>query len=130
MLDIGSGRYLVNDLSLLEDEVDCKHNCFIGASDGGLFVITKHVSVIIWVKTIGPTKTARLLNVSYTFNLGRKIISFGTLENTGCVFEYLKERRVSISYPDGAPIMDVDRIINVLPVKISLMILRWTIFVD
>ncbi|KAI9916681.1 hypothetical protein PsorP6_018241 [Peronosclerospora sorghi] len=34
VLDSGSGRHLVNDLSLLEDVTDCSHECLTAASDG------------------------------------------------------------------------------------------------
>ena len=34
ILDSGSERHLVNDLSLIEDVVDCNHECITAASDG------------------------------------------------------------------------------------------------
>ena len=88
VLDSGSGRHLVNDLSLLEDVVDCNHECFTAASDGGTLKITKQGSAMIRVKALGVTKNIRLLDVQYASNLGRNIISFGKLEKKGCVLEY------------------------------------------
>ena len=101
MLDSGSGSHLVNDLSLMEDVVDCNHECFTAASDGGPLRITKQGSAITRVKALGSIKTIRLLDVQYASNLGRNIISFGKLEKKGCVLEYREGRRILVSHPVG-----------------------------
>ena len=91
VLDSGSGRHLVNDLSLLEDVVDCNHECFTVASDGGTLKITKQGSAMIRVKALGVTKTIRLLDVQYASNWGRNIISFGKLEKKGRLLYFVEE---------------------------------------
>ena len=118
VLDSGSGRHLVNDLSLLEDVVDCNHECFTAASDGGPLRITKQGSAMTRVKALGSIKTIRLFDVQYASNLGRNIISFGKLEKKGCVLEYREGRSILVSHPGGSPIMKVDRINDVLIVKV------------
>ena len=61
---------MVNDLSLLEGAVDCKHECFTAAFDGVPLRITNQGSVMIKVKALGLTKTTRLLDVQFAFDLG------------------------------------------------------------
>ena len=118
VLDSGSGRHLINDLSLLEDAVDCNTECFTAASDSEPLRITKQGSVMIRVKALGLTKTIRLLDVQYASNLECNIISFGKLESKGCILEYREGRRVMVSQSGGLPIMDVDRINSVLVVEV------------
>ena len=90
MLESGSGRHLVNDLSLLVDVVDCNHECFTAASDGGPPRITKQGSAMIRVKAFGSIKTIRLLDVQYASNLGYNIISFGKLERRDACLNIVK----------------------------------------
>ena len=52
VLDSGSGSHLVNALSLLDDAVDCKTECFTAASDSGPLRITKKGSPVIRVKAL------------------------------------------------------------------------------
>ena len=63
VLDIGSGRLLVNDLSLLEEVIDCNYECFAAASDGRPLRITNQGSAMIRVKSLGSIMTIRLLDV-------------------------------------------------------------------
>ena len=88
VLDSGSGRHLVNDLSLLEDAIEYNTEYFTAASDSGPLRFTKQGSVVIRVKALGLTKTIRLLDVQYASNLESNITSFGKLERKGCVIEY------------------------------------------
>ena len=114
ILDSGSGRYLVNDLSLLEDVVDCNHECFTAAFDGVTLKNTKQGSAMIRAIALGVIKTIRLLDFQYAYNLGCKLIYFGKLEKKRCRYEYREERLVTVSKSGGAPIMDVVHINDVL----------------
>ncbi|CAI5723649.1 unnamed protein product [Peronospora farinosa] len=129
ILDSGSSRHLVNDLSLLINPEDCRGECLTAASDGDVLRVTKQGSVDIKVVALGVMKTIRLLEVQYAacppiglwmrpVNLERNIISYGKLEAKGCVLEYRGGGRVLTSGSKGAPIMNVDRINNVLVVKV------------
>ena len=102
----------------MEDVVDCNHEFFTAASDEGPLRITKQGSAMIRFKKLGSINTIRLLDVQYNSNLGRNIISFGLLEKKGCVLEYREGRRILVSHPGGSPIMDVDRINDVLIVNV------------
>ena len=108
---------MVNDLSLLEDAVEYNTECFTASSDSGPLRITKQGSVVIRVEALGLIKTIRLLDVQYASNLERNIISFGKLERKGCVIEYREGRREIVSHPGDAPVMDVDRVNDVLVVN-------------
>ncbi|CAI5703653.1 unnamed protein product [Peronospora effusa] len=119
ILDSGSSRHLVNDLSLLVNPSDCRNEFLTAATDGGVLRITKQGSVNIEVLALGVVNTIRLLDVQYSANLERNIISYGTLEAKVCVLEYRGGKRVLTSGFGGAPIMDVDCSNNVLVVAVT-----------
>nr|CCA27809.1 conserved hypothetical protein [Albugo laibachii Nc14] len=108
ILDSGSSRHLVNDLNLLEDPVEFNNECLTAAFDGEQLPITKQGSVVITVKALGFRKTVRLLDVQYAENLERKIISYGKLEQKGCVLEYREWRRVLVSRTGSVAVISVD----------------------
>lgn len=118
ILDRGSSRHLVNDLSLLDDPVDFHGECMTAASDRSSIKITKQGTAVIKVKALGVMKTIRLTDVHYAKNLERNIISYGILEQKGCALETRQGTRVLVSCVGGAPVMDVDRINNVLIVEV------------
>lgn len=88
ILDSGSSRHLVNDLSLIVDPEDCHRKCFTAATDGGVLRVTKRGSVNIEVVALGIVNTILLLDVQYAANLERNIISYGNLEAKGCLLQY------------------------------------------
>nr|CCA15940.1 conserved hypothetical protein [Albugo laibachii Nc14] len=118
ILDSGSRRHLVNDLNFLEDPVDFNSECLMAASDGEPIRIRNQGSVVITVKALGVRKTFRLLDVQYDENLERNIISYGKLEQKGCVLEYREGRRVLVSFTGGVTFVDVNCGNNVFFVEV------------
>uniref|UniRef100_A0AAV1T532 Integrase catalytic domain-containing protein n=1 Tax=Peronospora matthiolae TaxID=2874970 RepID=A0AAV1T532_9STRA len=115
ILDSGSSRHLVNDVSMLENPEDCQSECI--AADGGPLRITKRGSVTITTTVMGKVTKVRLLDVQYAENLERNIISYGILEAKGFGIAYMGDRRVVGNIDSGVVVFDVGKKNNVLIVR-------------
>ena len=119
ILDTGSSRHLVNDLSLLTDSAPCQREYLTAASDGSVLRIIHRGTVEIQVLALGVVSSVRLLDVQYAENLEKNILSYENLEAKGCVLEYRGGKRVLTSEIGGVPVMDVERCNNVLVIAVQ-----------
>ncbi|KAG3013770.1 hypothetical protein PC121_g14472 [Phytophthora cactorum] len=107
ILDSGSSRHLVNDVSLLEDVEDFTSEYTTAAKDGDTLRASKRGRVVIKADALGERRTVQLLDVQYAANLERNIILYSKLEKKGIVLSYREGRRVLVLRAGGPPIMDV-----------------------
>ncbi|CAH0519357.1 unnamed protein product [Peronospora belbahrii] len=117
ILNSGSSRHLVNDVTLIQGIVICGHEVYM--ADGESLKLTKHGSVRLAVIANGEEKTIKLPDVYLASQLTRHIISYGILEEKGFGLVYNGSSRALVRRSDNAITFDVSMHTNVLYVQKS-----------
>ena len=114
ILDSGSSRHLVNDLALLSDTVEVTDNCVL--ADGSPMMTSVKGNVMLRIAIGNQLHDIQLTDVHYAPSLARNIISYGKLENKGCVLRHNGRQRQVVVKKTGQVVFPVHLANNVLTV--------------